>query len=198
MTGTLVQCCWLLSDLCAGHCQWLHPDVLALWSGLVQDSPVHHLRHGLRLHLHPRTHGGRQVGQCSKAKIYLVNIPPDRFMAVVFPVTSLSYRTITNAKIAIALTWVTPSLLVIPVWYAHNLHTTEKRELLLLTTLGCFSFSLIFLDSFCCFDKERYSFSAFHISFFISSFAFPTLLILVLYIVMLASLWGCSTFRYSK
>ena len=71
MTGTLVQCCWLFSDLCAGHCQWLHPDVLALWSDLVQDSPVHHLRHGLRLHLHPRTHGGRQVAQCSKAKKYL-------------------------------------------------------------------------------------------------------------------------------
>ena len=51
-----------------------------------------------------------------------------RFMAVVFPVSSLAYRTITNAKIAIALTWVTPLLLVVPVWYAHNLLTVENRE----------------------------------------------------------------------
>ena len=56
-------------------------------------------------------------------------IPHLRFMAVVFPVTSLTYRTISNAKIAIAVTWVTPSLLVVPVWYAHNLHTVETREL---------------------------------------------------------------------
>ena len=122
-------------------------------------------------------------------------------MAVVFPVTSLSYRTITNAKIAIAVTWVTPSILVIPVWYAHNLHAVEKRELLSLSLSpppAVFHSHLFYLDTFCCFDKERYSFSAFHISFFISSFAFPTLLILILYIVMLASLWGCSTFRYSK
>ena len=53
-------------------------------------------------------------------------------------------------------------------------------------------------DTFCCFDKEQYSFSGFHISFFITSFAFPTTLILILYIVMLVSLWGCSTFRHSK
>ena len=64
----------------------------------------------------------------------LVLMAGDRFMAVVFPVTSLSYRTITNAKIAIAATWVTPSLLVIPVWYAHNLHAAEKREFPSLST----------------------------------------------------------------
>ena len=49
-------------------------------------------------------------------------------MAVVLPVSSLGYRTITNAKIAIALTWVTPVVLVVPVWHAHNLLTIETRE----------------------------------------------------------------------
>ena len=74
----------------------------------------------------------------------LVLMAADRFMAVVFPVTSLSYRTIRNAKIAIAVTWVTPSLVVIPVWYAHNLHSVETRELLQPPrTPGCFSFSLV-------------------------------------------------------
>ena len=129
MTGTLVQCCWLLSDLCAGHCQWLHPDVLALWSGLVQDSPVHHLRHGLRLHLHPRTHGGRQVGQGSIVPRESINIKylwlTLRYLAVVHPVSSLPTRTVRNVRWLIGLTWLLTLTSNIPILLTHNLLSLE-------------------------------------------------------------------------
>ena len=51
-----------------------------------------------------------------------------RFLAVVVPVSSLGYRTITNAKLAISLTWLTPMLAVTPVWWAHNLLDFQSRE----------------------------------------------------------------------
>ena len=51
-----------------------------------------------------------------------------RFLAVVVPVSSLGYRTITNAKLAICLTWLTPMLSVTPVWWAHNLLHLQSRE----------------------------------------------------------------------
>ena len=51
-----------------------------------------------------------------------------RFLAVVVPVSSLGYRTITNAKLAISLTWLTPMLSVTPVWWAHNLLHLQSRE----------------------------------------------------------------------
>ena len=52
-----------------------------------------------------------------------------RFLAVVVPVSSLAYRTITNAKLAICLTWLTPMVAVTPVWWAHNLLHLQSREL---------------------------------------------------------------------
>ena len=51
-----------------------------------------------------------------------------RFLAVVVPVSSLAYRTITNAKLAICLTWLTPMVAVTPVWWAHNLLHLQSRE----------------------------------------------------------------------
>lgn len=109
----------------------------------------------------------------------LVLMAGDRFLAVVVPVSSLSYRTISNAKAAIVVTWVTPLVCVLPAWWAHNLHSYQTH-------------------TYCCFDKENYSFEAFHISFFITSFAIPTFFITVMYIVMLISLWRSSSFRTSK
>ena len=52
-----------------------------------------------------------------------------RFLAVVVPVSSLGYRTITNAKLAIFLTWLTPMAAGTPVWWAHNLLSLQTREL---------------------------------------------------------------------
>ena len=59
----------LCLGLCPGHCQWLHPHVLALRAHLVQDRPVHHLRHRLRLHLHPRPYGRGQVNTLISEKL---------------------------------------------------------------------------------------------------------------------------------
>ena len=117
--------------LCPRHCQWLH-HALALRPHLVQDRPVHHLRHRLRLHLHPRPHGRGQVEhhwKIIKRETLKIFLGFFRFLAVVFPVTSLGYRTIPNAKIAICLTWITPTVLAIPVWHAHNTLTIDTREL---------------------------------------------------------------------
>ena len=53
------------------------------------------------------------------------------------------------------------------------------------------------LDSYCYYDRVNYSFKAFHISFFVTSFALPVCLIILMYIVMLSRLWT-PTIRTSK
>ena len=58
----------------------------------------------------------------------LTSVFMSRFLAVVVPVSSLGYRTITNAKLAICLTWLTPMVMVTPVWWAHNLLHLQSRE----------------------------------------------------------------------
>jgi len=109
----------------------------------------------------------------------LVLMAGDRFLAVVAPVSSLTYRTITNAKICILVTWVITIVTVTPVWQAHSLVHVQTH-------------------SYCCYDKENYSFKAFHVSFFITSFAFPVFFIIIMYIIMLIKLWRSATFRTSK
>ena len=59
---------------------------------------------------------------------WLIISTDPRFLAVVVPVSSLSYRTISNAKAAIVLTWVTPLVCVLPAWWAHNLHSYQTRK----------------------------------------------------------------------
>ena len=51
-----------------------------------------------------------------------------RFLAVVAPVSSLAYRTITNAKICITFTWIITVIIVSPVWLAHSLNHLETRK----------------------------------------------------------------------
>ena len=58
----------------------------------------------------------------------LTSVFLSRFLAVVVPVSSLGYRKITNAKLAICLTWLTPMVTVTPVWWAHNLLHLQSRE----------------------------------------------------------------------
>jgi allatostatin receptor len=58
----------------------------------------------------------------------LVLMAGDRYLAVVFPVNSIVYRTVANARIAIGLTWLATLICVSPVWVAHNLIATNKRE----------------------------------------------------------------------
>ena len=68
--------------------------------------------------------------------------------------------------------------------HGNNIYFVDKQSLL--------------SDSICCFDRQNYSFSAFHVSFFISSFSIPTTIIVIMYIIMLVSLWKSSTFSTSK
>lgn len=44
-----------------------------------------------------------------------------RFMAVVYPVSSLTLRTISNANLAILLTWLVTTITSCPIWFAHSL-----------------------------------------------------------------------------
>ena len=65
---------------------------------------------------------------------WLIISTDPRFLAVVVPVSSLSYRTISNAKAAIVVTWVTPLVCVLPAWWAHNLHSYQTRKDLPIST----------------------------------------------------------------
>jgi allatostatin receptor len=65
----------------------------------------------------------------------LVMMAGDRFLAVVCPVSSITIRTISNANIAICITWVVTLLSCSPVWMAHNLH--DNGNGLSLTAVVC-------------------------------------------------------------
>ena len=58
----------------------------------------------------------------------LVLMAGDRFLAVVFPVSSLTIRTITNAKFLIFLTWFITVISNIPIWLTHNLLLVDEGE----------------------------------------------------------------------
>ena len=60
----------------------------------------------------------------------LVLMAGDRFLAVVFPISSLTIRTITNAKVLISLTWVITIASNIPIWLTHNLQKVPTGEIL--------------------------------------------------------------------
>ena len=52
--------------------------------------------------------------------------------------------------------------------------------------------------SICMFDIMEHNFGGFHIGFFITSFALPIMAILVMYLVMLLTLWKSTSYRISK
>ena len=56
----------------------------------------------------------------------LVLMAGDRFLAVVFPISSLTIRTIPNAKVLIFLTWIITVASNIPIWMTHNLLKVEE------------------------------------------------------------------------
>jgi len=110
--------------------------------------------------------------------IFLMSI--DRFMAVVFPVASLEYRTVKNAGIAIVILWTVIGVANIPVWMSHKLKYKQDP-----------SNSSIENDAaWCRFDSGEYSEHGFYITFFFSSYAIPMILIIFLYIAMLRRLWN--------
>ncbi|XP_022251908.1 allatostatin-A receptor-like [Limulus polyphemus] len=113
---------------------------------------------------------------CAYASIYtLVLMSLDRFMAVVHPITSMSIRTERNAYIAIAITWSCILIACVPLLEAHGLMNYMYRQM---------------EHSTCGFlAMKGYNYAAFQISFFLSSYVIPLVLIFVLYMLMLKRLW---------
>ena len=138
--------------------------------------------------------------------------------------SSISLRTVPITRLAILVTWAVILTSNVPVWMAHFTHEIENG-LFHLKGLGVLLYSIVkllqnfylipnlifsticnwsitfeyFLDTVVCvFDMEHYSLRGFHISFFVTSFALPTLLILLMYLVMLFRLWRSSSCTISK
>ena len=57
-------------------------------------------------------------------------IPVARFLAVVFPVSSLTLRTVSNAKTLILATWVTITGCSVPIWMTHNVLQIDNGKCL--------------------------------------------------------------------
>ena len=65
----------------------------------------------------------------SYVSIYtLILMSFDRFLAVVFPVSSLPYRTVTNAFAATTVTWLLIGCSSVPIWFAHSLKGIRKQQ----------------------------------------------------------------------
>ncbi|KAG8174922.1 hypothetical protein JTE90_020201 [Oedothorax gibbosus] len=113
---------------------------------------------------------------CAYASIYtLVLMSLDRFLAVVYPITSISIRTERNAYFAISLMWIVIFICCIPALQAHGelyyeFAYTQYSVCVFLATHG-------------------YNFAAFQICFFLSSYIIPLILIFCLYLSMLRRLW---------
>ncbi|XP_013790687.1 allatostatin-A receptor-like [Limulus polyphemus] len=112
---------------------------------------------------------------CAYASIYtLVLMSLDRFMAVVHPITSMSIRTEKNAYVAITVTWSLILLACLPALPAHGEVSYD---------VGSNRYSM------CVFLQEGYNYPAYQISFFLSSYVVPLVLIFCLYVLMLKRLW---------
>ncbi|CAO1419392.1 unnamed protein product [Diamesa serratosioi] len=115
------------------------------------------------------------------ASIYtLVLISFERYLAVCFPICSISMRNQRNTSIAIAALWIVILVLSLPVLYAHGLHVitnnyTEENH----TFSSC-----TFITT-----NDLISFSFYHISFFTTSYMVPLFLISIMYFLMLLRLW---------
>ncbi|KAG8183929.1 hypothetical protein JTE90_029033 [Oedothorax gibbosus] len=113
---------------------------------------------------------------CAYASIYtLVLMSLDRFIAVVYPVTSISIRTERNAYFAISLMWIVIFICCIPALQAHG----ELHYEFAYTQYSVCVFLAI----------HGYNFAAYQICFFLSSYIIPLALILCLYLSMLRRLW---------
>ena len=62
----------------------------------------------------------------------------------------------------------------------------------------CKYFLIISETLICTFDIDNYDFGGFHIGFFITSFALPILAIIIMYLILLVSLWKTVSTRISK
>lgn len=103
----------------------------------------------------------------------LVLMALDRYLAVVFPVTSKTIRTITNTQKALCLVWAVSLLFSSPALYLHGLVESRAAE----------------NQNQCSFSEDSSAFMVFQGSFFVLSYFLPLIIIVCLYSVMLHTLW---------
>lgn len=106
----------------------------------------------------------------------LVLMALDRFLAVVFPVASITVRTIGYCRLAILLAWVLSLGLSSPAIFLHGIlpdPTPEDEHQVV-----------------CRFSGGEPAYVAFQASFFVLSYSLPLALIVALYSVMLHTLWN--------
>lgn len=111
---------------------------------------------------------------CALSSIYtLVLMSIDRFLAIVYPIECMSYRTSKNMLYAIYIKWVLILLSASPTVAMHGLVDSP---------LGPDQFNCRFLS-------DSYNPLQFQIIFFITSYLFPLILILCLYLSLIIKLW---------
>lgn len=103
----------------------------------------------------------------------LILMSMDRFLAVVYPIVSLPYRTVGNASLATSVTWAVIAGASLPIWFTHHLVHDPGNE-----------------KQWCQFDQERYNLPIWQLAFFVSGYAIPLSVIVILYVFMLRRLWN--------
>lgn len=111
---------------------------------------------------------------CALSSIYtLVLMSIDRFLAIVYPIECMSYRTSKNMLYAICIKWILILLAASPTVAMHGLLDSPSGP-----------------DQFNCrFLSDQYNPLHFQIVFFITSYLFPLILILCLYLSLIIKLW---------
>lgn len=112
---------------------------------------------------------------CALSSIYtLVLMSVDRFLAIVYPIECMSYRTSRNTLYAIYIKWIIILLIASPTISMHGLVELPLGE----------------SDQYNCrFLVDQYNPLHFQIAFFITSYLFPLILIFCLYLSLLNKLW---------
>ncbi|CAB4065996.1 ASTA-R [Lepeophtheirus salmonis] len=109
----------------------------------------------------------------------LVLLSLDRYLAVVYPVQSITIRTVCNAFIVISITWVLAFTSCSPIFFlfhtktVSSIKTNEERNV-------------------CTFNRDEYSHIVevtYQTTFFVTSLVIPVIAIISLYISMLHRLW---------
>ncbi|KAF7405852.1 hypothetical protein HZH68_005221 [Vespula germanica] len=110
------------------------------------------------------------------ASVYtLVLMSLDRYLAVVHPITSMSWRTENHAILAICIAWAFIFALSTPALVIHGeIH---------------FTFQDLDNSSTACRILPQYDWCFFQVSFFLTSYLLPLTLICVFYVCMLVRLW---------
>merc|ERR1719334_2321698 len=88
--------------------------------------------------------------------------------------------------IAIVITWTAIGTVSTPIWLAHHLRAIPGNPSNSRDSGNVRSHTS---DCWCRYDSKNHSETLFHIAFFVSSYAVPLLVIVILYIIMLRRLW---------